>query len=254
MKFWWSFCLVFSVLSFAQAKTISVGIYDLPPHMIVSEMRSPKGAVIDFVKDQLFAGTSYQVVWQPSAFARTIKDVELSRLDMAAFVAKTADREKYLAYSAYPLYTTTSGLVVKKDFPIKTVKSMKELSGMTIGHDLGSIVPKCFQGIDVQFEFVSGEQYFTRNLSLLRSGRTQGFFVPTWTNGLYQLEKLGVDKEFVILNLPTEPMDLYVVFRKDAPKALRDIVDNFLKKNRQWYADQLSHYFKAADQNIGLID
>gem|GEM_PF-4829947 len=232
----------FLVQIFAEAKPLAIGIYDLPPHMILSASQPPRGAIIDYLKSSVFVGLGFEIQWHPSVFSRTIKDLEESRIDMAVFVAKTPEREKVFSYSQLPIFTTQSGLVVAKDFKLRQIKKLEELKGLKLGHDLGSVVPASLQG--VHFEFVSGEDYFLRNLNLLSSGRTQGFFVPTWSNGLYQLESLNADKKFMILQLPTKPLDLYIVYRHGLSKDVIRIVDSAVKRTRKEYGSRLIPYFK----------
>lgn len=243
---------LFCGVASANTKSVTIGIYDLPPHMILSSQQAPRGAVVDFLKEQVFSGTNLVLEWHPSVFSRTLKDLEQSRIDMAVFVAKTPEREKAFSYSQYPIFTTRSGLVVNKSFKLKQVKDLSELRGLRLGHDLGSIVPQDLTNKAIRFEFVSGEEYFPRNLHLLRGSRTQGFFVPTWSNGLYQLEVLGVDKEFSIIALPTQPLDLYVVYRKGFSKEVIELVDSAVKKKHAQYLEHLGHYFKPGEPSVDI--
>lgn len=232
--------LGFCVDTFAAVENVSVGIYDLPPHMIIAKDNTPHGAVPEFFQKYIFKDQNLRAQWNPAQFSRIMVDLENGRLDMAILVAKNSDREKKFTFSSMPLYKTRSGIVVKKNGKLQKIESINSLHGLQLGHDLGSIVPAYFKDSGVQFQFVSGEDYFSRTLSLLRSGRIDGFFVPTWSHGAYQLKKANLTSEFSILEIPSGALDLYVVFGKTANAKVIQSVNLALKNHRQKYLKILS--------------
>ncbi|WP_413612988.1 substrate-binding periplasmic protein [Bdellovibrio sp. HCB-110] len=232
--------LGFCVDTFAAVENVSVGIYDLPPHMIIAKDNTPHGAVPEFFQKYVFKDPSLSVRWNPAQFSRIMVDLENGRLDMAVLVAKNSDRERKFIFSNTPLYKTRSGIVVKKNGKLQKIESIHSLNGLQLGHDLGSIVPTYFKNSGVQFQFVSGEDYFSRTLSLLRSGRIDGFFVPTWSHGAYQLKKSKLSSEFSILEIPSGALDLYVVFGKKTDAKVIQTVNVALKNHHQKYLKILS--------------
>lgn len=230
----------FSADTFAVVENVSVGIYDLPPHMIISKDNNPSGAVPKFFQKYVFKDPNLRVRWSPAQFSRIMVNLENGRLDMAILVAKNSDREQKFIFSNTPLYKTRSGIVVKKNGKLQKIESINSLHGLQLGHDLGSIVPAYFKDSGVQFQFVSGEDYFSRTLSLLRAGRIDGFFVPTWSHGAYQLKKAHLTAEFSILEIPSGTLDLYVVFRKKVDAKVIHSVNMALKNHGQKYLKILS--------------
>ncbi|MNL42832.1 Bacterial extracellular solute-binding protein, family 3 [compost metagenome] len=121
------------------------------------------------------------------------------------------------------------------------LESLEPLRGLKLGHDLGSIVPDYFKDSGVKFYFLSGEDYFRRNLQLLKSGRVDGVFVPTWSHANYELQN---SPEFSILEIPAGSLDLYIVFRKGlnpdfvkyVNKVLKAQKSEYLKSLKKWYS------------------
>lgn len=224
-----------SVASFAATNDVSVGVYHLPPHMIVESSDSPQGAVPRFLQKYVFNDSPYSAQWHPANFSRILVDLERGRIDMAILVAKNPERAKKFIFSERPLYETRSGIVVKRDSKIKRIQTISDLHGLTLGHDLGSIVPSYFEKSGVNFQFISGENYFDRTLSLLRSGRIDGFFVPTWSHGSFELKKNNLLSEFSILEIPSTSLNLYIAFNAKTDKKIIAAVDKALRKHRTEY-------------------
>lgn len=234
--------IIFAVGCYSQAGlALSVGIYELPPHMIISD-GTPQGAIPEFFNKYVFTDSTYKVQWNPAQFARIMADLEYGRLDMAILVAKTKERTQKFLYSEQSLYRTRSGVIVRKDNKLQRIESLHSLNGMLLGHDLGSVVPNYFRDLKVRFNYVSGENYFRRNLSLVRAGRIDGYFVPTWSHGAYELKKGQFLSEFSILEIPAEPLDLYIVFSKNMDPQLIQSINMAINKHRANYTKILSEF------------
>lgn len=232
--------LLFSFAARASISEALVGVYDLPPHIILTSEGTPQGAAPQFLNKYVFQKSTLKVRWVSAHFARLMVDLENGRLDMILLVGKTPDRSKKYIFSQLALFQTHSGIVVKKNSKIQKIQSLQDLHGLSLGHDLGSIVPDYFKGTGVQFHFVSGQDYFNRNLSLLRSGRIDGFFVPTFSHGLYKLKKDHLLSEFSILEIPAPPLSLYVIFSKKTDPQIIKTVDTALKNHGDQYVKILN--------------
>ncbi|MNJ93391.1 Bacterial extracellular solute-binding protein, family 3 [compost metagenome] len=226
----------------AVGKEISIALYDLPPHMHMGP-KGPQGAIPEFMNKYVFVGSSWKPRWRVNQFARIMKDLENGRVDMAVMVAKTTEREHLFEYSALPLYQTHSGVIVKKDFKVNRLDSLEPLRGMKLGHDLASIVPSYFKGAGVNFYFISGENYFRRNLQLLKSGRVDGIFVPTWSHATFELQN---NTDFTILELPEGALDLYIVFKKNINPEFSQYVNKVLKTQKSEYLKILKRCYNVS--------
>ncbi|MBV2168220.1 MAG: transporter substrate-binding domain-containing protein [Bdellovibrio sp.] len=236
---WMATTLICSLGARASTSEVLVGVYDLPPHIIIPAQGTPQGAAPQFLNKYVFQKSPLKVHWVAAHFARTMIDLENGRLDMVLLVAKTSERENKYIFSESPLYQTPSGIVVKKDSKIQKIQSLHDLQGLSLGHDLGSIVPDYFKETGVKFHFVSGQDYFKRNLRLLRSGRIDGFFVPTFSHGLYKLKKDHLLSEFSILEIPAKPLKLYIIFGKKTDPQLIKAVNTALKNHGDQYLKML---------------
>ncbi|MFS4457642.1 substrate-binding periplasmic protein [Bdellovibrio sp. HCB2-146] len=236
-----SLILVLSVfLQRAVANAVSVGIYELPPHMMRAGEQPPQGLVPEFLFNRVFKPNKIEVRWSQAHFARILVDLQAGRLDMAVLVAKNKEREKKYVYSDVPLLKNQSGIVVDKNSKLKKIKSIKDLKGLRLGHDWGSIVPDYFEKSGANFLFISGEDYFHRGLYLLKSKRVDGFFVPTWSHGFYVLGQEHLKDKFLILPIPDSALDLYIIFNKNLDKNIIRIVNEALKAHASEYQKLLA--------------
>lgn len=228
--------------AFANSTEISVALYDLPPH-VIAEGKEPQGSIPEFLNKFIFNDSSWKPRWRVNQFSRIIKDLESDRVDMAVLVAKTPEREGLVEFSEVPIYKTRSGIIVKKDSKLTRIDSLEPLRGMKLGHDLGSVVPQYFKESGVDFVFLSGEDYFKRNLQLLRAGRVDGVFAPTWSHASYELRG---SSEFTILEVPEGALDLYVVFRKNLNPEFVKYVNKILKTQKSEYLKTLKKWYTGA--------
>lgn len=234
------FLIVVVFLQCAVAGAVSVGIYELPPHMMRAGDKPPEGLVPEFLLNRVLKPNKLEVRWSQAHFARILVDVQAGRLDMAVLVAKNKEREKKFLYSEVPLLKNQSGVVVAKNSKLQKINSIKDLKGLKLGHDWGSIVPDYFDDSGANFLFISGEDYFHRGLHLLKSNRVDGFFVPTWSHGSYVLGQEHLKDKFTILPIPDSALDLYIIFNKNLDKNIVRLVNEALKAHASEYQKLLT--------------
>lgn len=218
----------------ALARPLRVSIYDFSPHMIKTEESAlPKGPAISFIEDSL---KKEPIQWNHSPFSRVMLDLENGKSDLGLLIAKTPEREKKLRFSKTPLFKTSSAIIVPRNSALAKAKSLKSFSGLTLGHSQDSVRPEFLNSYNIKIDALSGENVIERNLHRLRSGRLDGVFVPTASNGQAVLKQLKMDREFAIFIIPETTLDLYVAFRKDIDDDVFKQVNEYLRTHREQYS------------------
>lgn len=216
------------------ARPLRISIYDFSPHMIkIGNEATPQGPAISFIEDSL---RKKPIQWNHSPFSRVMQDLENGKSDVGLLIAKTPEREKKLRFSKTPLFKTSSAIIVPSNSPLAKAKSLKNFSGLTLGHSQDSVRPEFLHNYNIKIDALSGEKVIERNLHRLRSGRLDGIFVPTASNGQAVLKQLKMEKEFSVFIIPETTLDLYVAFRKDIDDEVFKKVNEYLRAHREQYA------------------
>lgn len=225
------------------AFALVIGVYELPPHMVVDGQPEVSGAVVDFVKEVIPASPEWgPVELRASNFARNLRALEAGQIDMVVMVAKNAQREKLFRYASAPLFLTRSGVVVLKSRQWSRLDALEQLRGFKVGHANGSIVPAYFQNLGIEFQPISGDEYFNRGLKMVELGRHDAYFAPTLTNAQYLLQRVEGGAQFTVLPLPVEPLGLYVVFSKTMNEKAVLKLDALISNNAARYKELLRPY------------
>ena len=95
-------CVAFA----AHAHALVIGVYELSPHIVADAQKDPTGAVVDFVQDVLVKSGEFPVVeWRVANFARTLRDLEVGKLDMVFWWPATRSAKPCFATAANPCLT-----------------------------------------------------------------------------------------------------------------------------------------------------
>lgn len=229
----------------SSANALVIGVYELSPHMVLEGTREPTGAVIDFAKEVLGKSDEFgPLEWRASNFARTLHELEAGRLDMVFLVAKNEKRSQVFRYSKAALFETRSAILTLKGMPPGELTSLDQLKGMRIGHANGSIIPPYFHSLNIEFENLTGDDYFQRGLKMVQHKRHDAYFAPTLTNAQYLLKRVHAGDQFAVLALPVDALGLYVVYSKALDEKLAARIDAQLMSNLGRYKALLSPYIR----------
>ncbi|MNJ96816.1 Bacterial extracellular solute-binding protein, family 3 [compost metagenome] len=228
-------CLSLLVSSAWAKETLRVSVFHFPPHVFSEHKVLPTGPGVEFIQEYLLPEKNWTISWRTTDFARILEDLKNNKTDVAMYYSKTPDREKIVSYSETSLMTTVSAVIVKKDSTLDFSKPERLPKNLILSRNIGTVIPESFKKAGVRFEDLRGEDIFNRSIQLIRTGRTQGYYIPTKGNALYELEKQNLSKEFKVLQVPGEPLELYVIFRKDLPRNQIDVISRNLQEHRERY-------------------
>ncbi|WP_374001497.1 substrate-binding periplasmic protein [Bdellovibrio bacteriovorus] len=218
----------------ASAETLRISVYDFPPHIFVQNGK-PQGPGITFYQTYLNHTPGVKLQWIATPFARVLQDLQHGKTDVALFLARSPEREKFLRFSDTALFTTSSAIIVRSDSPLVKAKSLKDFKGLTLGHSKDSFTPHELIRQGIKIEALSGEDVIERNIQKLRYKRLDGIFIPTASNGEYILHKIKAEKEFQLFIVPNSNLNLHIAFSKNIEEKTFQRIEKALKKNHDAY-------------------
>ncbi|MGQ0710832.1 MAG: substrate-binding periplasmic protein [Rhodoferax sp.] len=240
--FRWMAAAVLAVCAWP-ASALVVGLYELSPHMAVEGQQEPGGVVVEYLREVLAKAPELgPVEWRVANFARTLRELEAGQIDLVFMVAKNEQRSKLFRYSSVPVFETRSAVLTLRNAHWASLSSLEQLRGMRIGHAHASIIPEYFNGLGVEFQSITGDDYFVRGLRMVELGRHDAYFAPTLSNAQYQLKRLGLSEVFTVHAMPVEPLALYVVFSKQLDERLFARLDGLIVSNLSRYRVLLASY------------
>ncbi len=253
-RFWFGGWLVYLSVSWAAAQPIGqgqplatsakpmaelrVGFYDLPPHSFYES----GGACQDFLEQSILAPLGYRARWIRLPFKRLLLWLENDQIDLAVLVAKTADREGLMQFSKRRILRAQPAFIVRQDHPLKVVRKLAELRGMTVGHAASSIQPMYLHEQGIHFSVVSGTADFPQNVRRLQAGRIEAIFAPTASHAQFRLQQMQLTSALRLLLLPVEGIDLHFAFSPRFPKDLKALFDQQHAKVAADYEKFLASY------------
>lgn len=228
-----------------QAFALVIGVYELPPHMVVDGQKEPSGAVVDFAREVFTKGTEFlPLEWRGTNFARSLRELEAGQIDVVFMVAKNEQRSKLFRYSASPFFETRSALVLPKNSRLLPLTSLEQLRGIQIGHANASIVPDYLKALGVEMQPIAGDDYFFRGLKMLELKRFDAYFAPTLTNVQYAIKKYESADALTVQPLPVEALPLYVVFSKSLDEKTYQHLDSLISAHQGRYKALLGAYLR----------
>ena len=210
--------LTFTFIFSLQAKDkLKVGLYPLEP-LVIPKDNIPSGIVGGAFHKFISNQDQYSIEYSSYSFARFMLMLERGELDLGLLVAKNHERLEKFYFSNHHLWTSRPALVIKKGSALSKLSKLSELEGKSIGHARGSIVPDELQGLKLKWFFRSEELYFPNALKSLTLDRLDGFFVPTMTFALLQIEVMGLKDQYSVVALPISGIKLYAISPKSISK------------------------------------
>ncbi len=111
------FSLVFFlfVISLKAENSIVIGSYELKPHLLQSTAdKKIHGALYEFLENEIVKPLKIKSIWSFHPFSRAVTELEIGKIQMLGFLAKTPERELLLEYPKSPTFTTYAAIIVKK--------------------------------------------------------------------------------------------------------------------------------------------
>ncbi|WP_168196382.1 ABC transporter substrate-binding protein [Bdellovibrio sp. NC01] len=186
-----------------------------------------------------------KVVWDLSPTARLFKELANGNLDMMCFVARTSEREKIFAFSSVDMFNEAGGLVVRKDrYAGKDTITPQELAGKTIGQLIGTYVPGFYEKYKIKSFQVSGEDVPQRISDLVESKRVDGAYIHVHATAQYLVKTSNLKQLKAVKVVGWPPLSITVAYRKNIDPALKNAIDEALRKNKFHFDEMIKNFLK----------
>ena len=203
----------------AETQTITMGYFDLKPHMYKSQKTGrASGATIAYF-EKIAEKMACDVKWVgPLPFGRMMYYLELKKLiDGTPLMSMTDERQSIFHYAENYYYLCKPNLILASDNPLNKIKSVDDLKGLTIGQFDKAANSRFISDNHslLTFDVVSaGLTLFENQLNKLVAGRIDAIHTLDEYTLLFTAKLMGIDNQIKILFLPEKPWPFYTVFRK----------------------------------------
>lgn len=241
------------------AAPIKIGYFTLPPHQYLNEHEAtakPQGASIEYFEIAT-AAMEEQVEWVgPLPLLRLAMNLKTGQLDGAVGFNRSPKSEAYLYYAASPVFVAQPTLLVRKDNPIKEVKSIDDIYGYRIGLIVtsGGLYTPFFDTHrgKIFLEGIGGDLWAEQNIKKLLAGHLDAVFDRQPYTLLFLAASLQRYTQVKMLPIPDPPTPMYVVFSKASPhgKRLLDSYNAIQPKLAVNYIELVLQKFDAAIRDL----
>lgn len=218
--------LLLFTLAYAQAETLRVGYFDLPPHVsantetttdseITANTETNSNAALQYF-DQIAAEMGVEVSYQAYPLSRLLQMLDEGKLDAALFLARNPEREKRFVYPQIPLITTQSIFVVSQLSRFHKASDITREHSLTIGVWKGGYYSPTLSNSDNKLIRLSGNNVALRGLESVIRGRFDAFYSPDKYAVEYQAKKHKQRGMVRIIPNANETISLYTAFSQKA--------------------------------------
>ncbi|MBE9552606.1 MAG: transporter substrate-binding domain-containing protein [Proteobacteria bacterium] len=235
-------------------ETLSMGYFDIPPHVVNVEGGTPAGAAISYFKEYIAPHLGVAVDWDGGATppTRLMDQLRNGDKDAMIFLGKTIERTEYLHYPD-PYLIVPETLAFKKDSPVDRITRVGDLHGLTVGFLVGGRIPEALRDDKIKYDLIAGKRLFERNVEKLLLGRVDAVYAPLSTALVSIIDEMEVSDQVKLVTIEfLEPVQIYTVFsKKTVRKNVVDDYNNALKKAREEhsYIDYISIYESKLGDN-----
>lgn len=115
----------------ASSETVSVGIYENPPKIFVSEQGRPSGIFVDII-EHIAAREGWRLRYVPGTWGEGLERLQKGEIDLMPDVAYTAEREKIYSLSKIPILSGWSQVYARKGSGIQSILDLngKRVAGL----------------------------------------------------------------------------------------------------------------------------
>ncbi|HEY6837979.1 MAG TPA: transporter substrate-binding domain-containing protein, partial [Geobacteraceae bacterium] len=232
--------LFFSFLIFpparADARVVSVGVYENAPKIFTSEAGKPSGIFIDII-EHIAKAEGWELRYVRGTWAEGLERLAKGEIDLMPDVAYTTEREKVYAFHKIPVLSGWSQVYARKG---SGIQSILDLNGKRVAALEQTIQLETFKriahGFELNITLVPVPDYKTE-FDMIANGKVDAG-VTNRFYGLMYARKSGLEDTPVMF----DPAPFFFAAPKDAPRQLLDAIDTHLADLKK---DPGSAYYAA---------
>ena len=186
---------------------LRVGFFELPPHAQMRQNQASGYAIAYFDQIAQQMGVTPHYVQLPLARLLVSTDI-----DMVLFLGKTPERAQSLVFAKKPWLALQGALAVRSDSPLRSIRTAEDLRGLHIGAWNAGLRSGLMRDPRLHVTPISGDDFLDRALTMVARGHIDGFYNPEVYATQAGIQRLGLDSQLRVVNLPPSPDALYPAF------------------------------------------
>jgi len=240
------FSLFFLTVLFASEEVVDVkvGIYENRPKIFTDKNNNPSGfwtEIIQYVGDE----EGWQLEFVQGKWEQCLERLEKAEIDLMPDVAYTENRSKRFVFSSEEVYTSWSGIYIRKDVDIQSVLDIDDKKIAVLKNSVNYVGPKGLKGIvkafNIDCQFLEKDSY-NAVFKAVENGEADAGAASKD----FAIQNLS---RFNLVNTPIvfQPSSLYFAFPKDSSLTplLQERIDYHIRELKK---DEDSVYYQALNR------
>jgi len=223
-------------LANADARTVTVGVYENAPKVFTSEAGKPSGIFIEII-EQIAKAEGWNLRYVPGTWAEGLDRLAKGEIDLMPDVAYTADREKLYSFHKIPVLTAWSQVYAAKG---SGIQSILDLNGKRVAALEGTIQLETFtrmaNSFGLKITLIPVPDYKTE-FTMIAAGKADAGLTNRFY-GLMHARKAGLEDTPIMF----DPAPFFFAAPRNASGQLLDAIDHHLSEMKK---DPQSAYYAA---------
>jgi PAS domain S-box-containing protein len=243
----------------ADIQVVTVGVYENPPKIFVSESGEPSGIFIDIIR-HIAKKEGWELRFAPGSWGEGLDRLERGEIDLMPDVAYSHDRAKIYFFHKTPVLSAWYQVYAQKG---SNIRSMLDLNNKRILVLERSVQHAAFarlsKGFGLNSSLIPSPDYKSM-FEIVARGEADAAIVNRFY-GMTYAAKYGLEDTGIVF----EPSDLFFAARKNAPAQMLEAIDRNLVAMKQdtgsayyaslkkWTAEDVLFKWPAWLQIVGVI-
>lgn len=242
----------FLLVSFwcSATEVIRISYFAVEPHIFFDpETNQLTGALYELLENHISPAMGYKFEWDESTVnvPRQIVNLKDGVKDASAVMFYNAERAQQVTFSDTPWFYSKGGLAMLKSYPLNAINNIGDIIGLLLGTRTNTYVIPFLKDERIIWSEVTQVNFIEINLKKLMLGRIDAAYAAGTDSLLYHIEKLKLQDEVKILEIPFPALPFYVAF---SPSFNPQIIDAYNRAFKNLEADKL--YLELLKKYIDL--
>lgn len=209
-----SIILIIFCSATAFTKELKIGYFSAPPFVVITNnISSPKGVVIE-LWEEIAKEIGDTINWKQMTIARILYELKEDRLDASSMMVPTPERINNFHFSKNVWDFVQPGIAVRDSNPLRELKDIKDLEGLSIGSSSKSVITPWFKNNDIKFKNINGTNFVERLLKQLQLERIDAVYWPSIEGMRIMISRIKGNHKVRYLRSPMGPFPIKPMFPK----------------------------------------
>lgn len=217
----------------ARAEDVQAGLFAVAPY-VLRDGPQPAGALVSFFDQEIAPRMGVRFIWNPPVtISRLEQNLVSGAIQFTPILSLTPERrDRGIVFAGEQYIRFSPCVAVLPDSPLKTIRTQRDLHGMSIGWATGGAIAAFMLDPNIRLERVGVVDWERTNLEKLRLGRLAGVFFSDQYTPMYYARH---DKmQLRCVKIPAPGVTLHGAFAPNTPSSL---IQRYEKAAREAFAN-----------------